>query len=611
MRLLDCISTCLIAVAPAVAIWPIPETISTGDQALWIEHNIQVTYNGGIVRWSSLSHPSCLSGAIHTNVGLVNQQLAWSDDSSSQETELSSENIVLGGVCRAMNTILQQSFVPWKLYARNAVKETEPSTEKAKTLITELEITQTGKDDASTWKPLDGSSNETYTLSVDLEGHAKIEAASAVGILRALETFTQLFYNHTGGGVYTTLAPVSIVDAPKFPHRGILFDVARDFFPVEDILRTLDAMSQNKLNRLHIHVTDSQSWPLEIPSMPELTEKGAYAPVAVYSVDDIAHIQTYAVQRGIEVIFEIDTPGHIGIVAEAYPDIITGWGASPWNTYCAEPPCGQFRLNEPKVDDFLDKLMDDLLPRLSPYSAYFHSGGDEVNFEVYSLDPSVATNDSTVIIPLLQKFTDKNHDRIRKAGLVPLVWEEIPKSYNVTIGDDVVVQSWLGGDAIQWLTSRGHKVIDSDYNFWGKQYLDCGRGQFLNFENGDPFQTYYPFNDWCGPTKSWQLIYSHNPVENLTAEQAELVLGGEAAVWSELIDGTNVDSLIWPRASAMGEVLWSGRLDASGTNRSAIEAAPRLADLRERMVARGVGASPVQMVFCTQGGNGSTCDMPQ
>ncbi|KAM0807377.1 putative Glycoside hydrolase superfamily [Seiridium cardinale] len=582
MRLLDCISTCLIAVAPAVAIWPIPETISTGDQALWIEHNIQVTYNGGI--------------------------LPWSDDSSSQGTELSSDNIVLGGVCRAINTILQQSFVPWKLYARNAVKETEPSTEKAKTLITELEITQTGKDDASTWKPLDGSSNETYTLSVDLEGHAKIEAASAVGILRALETFTQLFYKHTGGGVYTTLAPVSIVDAPKFPHRGILFDVARDFFPVEDILRTLDAMSQNKLNRLHIHVTDSQSWPLEIPSMPELTEKGAYAPVAVYSVDDIAHIQTYAVQRGIEVIFEVDTPGHIGIVAEAYPDIITGWGSSPWNTYCAEPPCGQFRLNEPKVDDFLDKLMDDLLPRLSPYSAYFHSGGDEVNFEVYSLDPSVATNDSTVIIPLLQKFTDKNHDRIRKAGLVPLVWEEIPKNYNVTIGDDVVVQSWLGGDAIQWLTSRGHKVIDSDYNFW---YLDCGRGQFLNFENGDPFQTYYPFNDWCGPTKSWQLIYSHNPVENLTAEQAELVLGGEAAVWSELIDGTNVDSLVWPRASAMGEVLWSGRLDASGTNRSAIEAAPRLADLRERMVARGVGASPVQMVFCTQGGNGSTCDMPQ
>lgn len=96
----------------------------------------------------------------------------------------------------------------------------------------------------------------------------------------------------------------------------------------------------------------------------------------------------------------------------------------------------------------------------------------------------------------------------------------------------------------------------------------------------------------------------------MTAEQAKLVLGGEVAVWSELIDEENVDSLIWPRASAMGEVLWSGQVDASGTNRSAIEAEPRLADLRERMVARGIGAAPVHMVFCTQGGTGQACEYP-
>lgn len=468
MRLPNLISVVLIGITPATAIWPIPESISTGNQSLWIEHNIQVTYNGGIVRWSSLLRPSCHSTAIHTNIGLVNQQLSWYDDdsSSSNGTVFSSESIVTGGVCRAMNAILHQGFVPWKLYARNAVKDREPSADKAKTLITELEITQTGTDDASTWKPVGGSVDESYSLSVDLAGSAKIEAVSAVGVLRALETFTQLFYQHTKGGVYTQLAPVIIEDAPKFPHRGILFDVARDFFPVNSILKTLDAMAQNKLNRLHIHATDSQSWPLEIPAMPDLTKNGAYAPVAIYTPDDIANIQAYAIQRGIEVIFEIDTPGHIGIVAETYPDIITAWGAQPWTNYCAEPPCGQFRLNESKVDDFLDELMDDLLPRLSPYSAYFHTGGDEVNFNAYWLDPTVNTNDSSVIIPLLQNFTDKNHARIRKAGLIPLVWEEIPKNYNVTIGDDVVVQSWLGDGAVQLLTSQGHQVIDSDYNFW-------------------------------------------------------------------------------------------------------------------------------------------------
>lgn len=82
------------------------------------------------------------------------------------------------------------------------------------------------------------------------------------------------------------------------------------------------------------------------------------------------------------------------------------------------------------------------------------------------------------------------------------------------------------------------------------------------------------------------------------------MLGGEVAVWSELIDGSNLDNIVWPRASAAGEVLWSGRQDASGRNRSQYDAAPRLAEFRERMVARGVSAMPVQMVFCTQGGPG-------
>ena len=135
-----------------------------------------------------------------------------------------------------------------------------------------------------------------------------------------------------------------------------------------------------------------------------------------------------------------------------------------------------------------------------------------------------------------------------------------------------------------------------------KQYLDCGRGQWLNFDNGPAFQSGYPFNDWCGPAKSWRLMYAHDPVAGLSAEAAGRVLGGEVALWSEMVDSANLDSLVWPRASAAGEVLWSGRQDASGQNRSQYGAAPRLAELRERMVARGVRAMPVQMVWCTQGG---------
>jgi hexosaminidase len=96
-------------------------------------------------------------------------------------------------------------------------------------------------------------------------------------------------------------------------------------------------------------------------------------------------------------------------------------------------------------------------------------------------------------------------------------------------------------------------------------------------------------------------MYSHDPVADLTAEEAKQVLGGEVAAWSETIDSANFDSLVWPRASAAGEVLWSGRQDAAGQYRSLMDAAPRLNEFRERMVLKGVGASPFQQMFCTQG----------
>ncbi|KAI0160334.1 glycoside hydrolase family 20 protein [Xylariaceae sp. FL1272] len=506
-----------------------------------------------------------------------------------------------------MQNILHKNFVPWMLYGRMELQETEPSISSYRTYITHLSITQTGNDTTKIYKPLAGQSDESYTLKVDKKGLATIKASTSTGVLRALESFSQLFFQHSKGPVvYTSLAPVGISDTPEYDHRGILFDVSRSFFPVESLKRTIDAMSWNKLNRIHIHATDSQSWPLEIPSMPELAKEGAYAAGKTFTPRDLATIQEYAIWRGVEAIIEVDSPGHFGSAAFSHPEVIAGWDATPWSAYCAEPPCGQLRLNDPDVvNPFLDKLMEDLLPRISPYSAYFHTGGDEVNFNLYNLDPSVGTNDSAVIVPLLQEFIDKHHDRVRKAGLTPMVWEEIPASYNVTIGKDVVVQSWLGDEAINSLTAQGHKVITSNYNYW---YLDCGRGHWLNFENGANFEAYFPFNDWCSPAKGWRLAYSYDPRAGLSEEQAKLVLGGEVAAWSESIDDATIDDILWPRTSAMGEVLWSGRTDGSGQNRSQVEAAPRLAEFRERMMARGVRSASVYMPFCTQAMNGTACE---
>lgn len=607
----------LAAAATAVsAIWPAPQSISTGKTALWLTKSIEVTYNGASVRWRS-SSPEAPSRRGDEE----DETLAWTETEQlllqlpytydTVPDDINSRDIVKGAVARTLKAIFEESLVPWKLRPAHKLSEYEPSLasrDEDKGVVKALRLVQTGEDGTATFKPLAGEVDESYRLTLTEDGEATLTAPSAVGILRGLETFAQLFYRHSARGspqIYTPYAPVSITDRPKFAHRGVLLDLARNWYPVDDILRTIDAIAWNKMNRLHLHVTDSQSWPLEIPSMPDLAAKGSYGAGLTYSPEDVRRIQSYAVRRGVEVIFEIDMPGHIGSLFHSRPELIVAYNAQPYHWWCAQPPCGAFRMNSAEVDAFLGKLFDDLLPRLFPYSAYFHTGGDELNKNDSMLDPGVRSNSTAVLQPLLQRFIDSQHERIRKAGMAPIVWEEIPLEWEVRIGRDVVVQSWLGGDSVKRLTSRGHKVIDSNYNFF---YLDCGRGQWLNFQNGAAFRNFYPFRDWCDPTKNWRLIYSHDPVAGLSPQQAELVIGGEVAVWSETIDPVVLDSLVWPRASAAAEVLWSGRINpATGQNRSQYEAAPRLAEWRERLLARGVRAAPITQLWCTQAGDPKDC----
>ncbi|KAK0617931.1 glycoside hydrolase family 20 protein [Bombardia bombarda] len=565
---------------PVSAIWPAPNSYTAGTSALFLNQNILVTYNGRFMQY---------------NPGYI----PWNSDSTQ---------IVTGGVSRALSAIFQDNFVPWMLKGRRQLSEFEPSLQKGQKWLKTLQIVQTSKDTTATFKPLAGEVDESYNLTISAGGDAKLTAVSSTGVLRGLESFVQLFYKHSAGPFhYTPYAPVAIQDSPKFAHRGILIDVARSWFEVSDITRTIDGMAMNKLNVLHVHVTDSQSWPLEIPSMPEVARKGAYRPDLTYSPHEIDYIQRYGVNRGVSVYFEIDMPGHIGSVAESHPELIVAYNEQPYWWWCAEPPCGAFKLNDSRVDDFLGKLFDDLLPRVAPYSAYFHTGGDELNANDSMLDEGIRSNESTVLQPLLQKFIDTQHARVRKAGLTPITWEEIPIDWNVTVGKDVVVQAWLGDESVSTLTGKGHKVIDSNYNFY---YLDCGRGQWITQDNGAAYDAFYPFGDWCDPFKNWRLIYSHDPVHNLTAEQAKLVLGGEVAVWAETIDPMNLDTIIWPRAGAAAEAWWSGRIDpATGENRTMLEITPRLAEVRERLVARGIRSSPVQMPFCTQA-NPADCSYP-
>jgi len=134
------------------------------------------------------------------------------------------------------------------------------------------------------------------------------------------------------------------------------------------------------------------------------------------------------------------------------------------------------------------------------------------------------------------------------------------------------------------------------------KYLDCGQGDWLNPKSereGSPF-------NGCSPRKNWRTVYAYDPVDKIDAAYHHLVIGGEVHAWSEQIDHVNMDPVIFPRASAAGEVLWSGAKDSKGAYRSIIAAAPRLGRMRERMVANGFMAEVVQMPFCTMEPN--QCD---
>ncbi|OQE20616.1 hypothetical protein PENFLA_c016G06454 [Penicillium flavigenum] len=448
---------------------------------------------------------------------------------------ISSLEVVTAAVQRARESIFKSSIVPWKFHPRNELDRFEP----------QLAIQRRAVD-------------ETYNLTIGTNGAAAISAVSTTGVLCALETFTQLFYSHSvnGTGVYSNLAPVSISDWPQFSHRGLVLDVSRNWYPKEHILRTIDALSWNKFNR-------------------------AYQTGLSYTPQDIEYIQIYGIYRGIEVIVEIDIPGHTTSIGFAYPELITAFRQQPWHDYCSEPPCGQLKLNSTPVYD-VTKLFDDVLPRLSPYSAYFHTGGDEIESSDYLLDHTVNSKDIAVIAPLLQNFIDHSHDFIRKASLVPITWDG-----NSTLGK---------------VTAQGHKALFGDTDSW---YLACGHGKWFNFEDVD-IPANYPYADFCSPINNWRVVWEYDPIASLPAEQAALVIGGEIHLFSEQSDPSNLDTMVWPRSSAGGENMWSGRQTPSGQNRSQADAAARLSDLRERMVLRGINLAPVQMAWCTQYGGDCT-----
>ncbi|KAG2341533.1 glycoside hydrolase family 20 protein [Suillus weaverae] len=433
-------------------------------------------------------------------------------------------------------------------------------------------------------KPL-GTRSEEYALTIPADGSAAtLMANSTLGLYRGLTTFNQLFYYY-GGVTYTLLAPIAIADTPAYPFRGLALDTARNYYPVSDILRTLDAMSW--INTFHWHITDSQSFPLEVAQYPGLAINGAYSPQEVYTASDVQYIVQYAAARGIDVMMEIDTPGHTSIIAATYPDYIACFDETPWAHYANEPPAGQLRFALPEVVNFTTSLLTGVAKNLP--SSYFSTGGDELNTNCYANDyPTQLQLNSTgmTLNGALDTFTQVTHAALIAEGKTPVVWEEMVLNWNLTLANETIVMVWISSADAAAVAARGFRIIHAPSNYF---YLDCGAGGWVG--------GYPAGNSWCDPFKTWSEAYTFNPLANLTQAQYGLVLGGEQLLWSEQSAPQNLDPIVWPRAASSAEIFWSGK-QPTGAPLNVTEALPRLHDVRYRMVQRGLKPIPLQPHWC-------------
>ncbi|XP_014364586.2 probable beta-hexosaminidase fdl [Papilio machaon] len=442
--------------------------------------------------------------------------------------------------------------------------------------------------------------DESYKLSLRPEGStlvAHITAHSFCGARNGFETLSQLIWLDPYAGSLLILEAATVDDAPRFRYRGLLLDTARNYFPVGEIMRTIDAMAACKLNTFHWHVSDSQSFPLRLKSAPQLAQHGAYGPGAVYTTEEVQAVVRRARLRGIRVLLEVDAPAHVGRAWAWGPQAGLGNLAfcvevEPWSAYCGEPPCGQLNPRNPHVYEILERIYAEII-ELTGVDDIFHLGGDEVSERCWSQ----YFND-TDPMDLWMDFTRRAMRALERAngGKAPemtLLWSSrLTRSPYLERLDlkKYGIQVW---GASRWPESRavldaGFRSVISHVDAW---YLDCGFGSWRDSSDGH-----------CGPYRSWQQIYEHRPwVEEssggpgmgMTGESWHIE-GGEACQWSEQLAAGGLDARVWPRAAALAERLWSDRAEGA-----AADVYLRLDTQRARLRARGVRPAPLWPRWCT------------
>lgn len=416
---------------------------------------------------------------------------------------------------------------------------------------------------------------EGYYLSVKPKG-ITITANETAGLYYGVQTLLQLLPKEIEGkavakNVKWTVPMVNITDYPRFEWRGLMFDVSRHFFTKKEVMSYIDNMARYKLNLLHLHLTDDEGWRIEIKSLPKLTTVGAYnvkregefgnfiPPTAdeprnyggFYTQDDIRELVKYAQDRFVNIMPEIDVPGHSLAAVVSYPELSATAGADKYVVRSGERIMDWSLPGHPALVDntlnpageytyqFLDKVIGEVA-QLFPFP-YVHMGGDECakNFWEQSAEvKALMAKENLKTMEEVQSYFEKRVEKIVESkGKKFMGWDEILEG---GIGPNAALMSWRGVKGGIEATQQNHDVVMSPTTF-----------AYLDYMQSDRVMEPHVY-----ATLRLSKAYEFEPIPE--GAVAKYIKGGQANLWTEQVYNIRqAEYMTWPRGFALAESVWS------------------------------------------------------
>ena len=402
----------------------------------------------------------------------------------------------------------------------------------------------------------DAANDAGYRIAIG-DGEIEVTARTARGLFYGGVTVWQLLTPDGTRDAPARVAGGTIADRPRFAWRGLMLDSARHFQSVADIKKLIDWMSLNKLNVLHWHLSDDQGWRIEIPNYPELTKIGACRKAVgsdaaltggpdkpycgFYTDEEVRDLVHYAAERFVEVVPEIDIPGHSQAAIASYPwlgvsgkrpEVSADWGI---NTWLLKPDARSVK--------FVEGVMDHVMA-LFP-SKYIHIGGDEAAKDQWEASPEVRAHMKKLGLADMEQlqgwFTTQVANYLRRHGRTAVGWDEI---LHGKVPASAVVMSWNAPSGAVEALQQGHDVVMSSSP---TLYLDHYQSDLNDEPPGRP------------DVESLKDVYDYNPVpKGATTEQSKHILGVQANLWAEYMPTfARVQHAIFPRIAALSEIAWS------------------------------------------------------